>query len=281
MHVRDPKMDFSNLNAHWSRHHEFAQRTNANSIIPSHIEPFIVKVMNQAKAEVTPSDTLLRDNIDVFIKQEVQHYKLHNAFNARIRTAGYPDLARFESALASRLERIFDTKSLAFKLAYTVGFESSALVFARLWFTRYAEYLDGADPEAVRLWTWHWAEEYEHRDVAFRVYQDAVGRKSLFGGYFYRVYAFLVVSIDLMKCANAIASYLLEVDRATMTPAQRRASEERDRAFMAKFQRDAGREFLKVLLPSYDPAACRPMAQASAYLARHEMGDAEHSDPGP
>ncbi|TWT13704.1 metal-dependent hydrolase [Reyranella sp. CPCC 100927] len=274
MHVRCPRIDFSNLNPRWSWHHEFAQRANANSVIPAYIEPFIVKVMHQAKAKLGADDRQLRDDIDIFIKQEVQHYKLHNAFNARIRAAGYPGIAAFEDALQARLQRIFDTKSLAFKLAYAVGFESSALVFAHVWFTRYAEYLDGADPDAVRLWKWHWAEEYEHRDVAFRVYKTIVGRRGLFGGYFYRVSAFLAVSLDLMKCANAIASHLLAVDRATMTPEHRQASEARDKAFMAQFRRDAGQALLNVLRPSYDPATATPTPQAAAYLASNEMTDA-------
>lgn len=93
-------------------------------------------------------------------------------------------------------------------------------------------------------------------------------------GYFYRVFAFLAVSLDLMKCANAIASHLLAVDRATMTPEHRQASEARDKAFMAQFRRDAGQALLNVLRPSYDPATSTPTPQATAYLASDEMTDA-------
>src|ERR1700709_2245728 len=92
MKARFPKFDFSQVRAHWTRNAEFAQRANAASLIPAYIEPYLLKVMMQARKRIDPSKTRLLSDVDIFIKQEMQHCKQHINFNKRMHEIGYEGL---------------------------------------------------------------------------------------------------------------------------------------------------------------------------------------------
>lgn len=270
MKVRYPKMDFSQVRPHWAPHIEFAQRANASSTIPSYVEPYLVKVMLKAKAVLDPSEKELHEELAIFIKQEAQHCKQHNAFNERLRASGYPDLERHEKRLDADLNRFLETKSLKFNLAYSDGFEAMGALGAVMWFDAYSKYLVGADPDVVDLWRWHMAEEYEHREVAFKIYQKLYGRNDLLNGWLYRVYGFLFAVVHLMGYGKRVGKYLLDKDRESMTPEQRQASHAREKEFAKTTGRKALPELFKVLSPSYDPARTRAPEGVGPYLTQYE-----------
>jgi predicted metal-dependent hydrolase len=270
MKVRYPKLDFSKGRAHWAPHIEFAQRANGSGLIPTYVEPYLVKVMLTAKPRIDPANKKLHADVAIFCKQEAQHCKQHNLFNERLRAEGYEGLAAIEKELADDLEAFRATRSLKFNLAYSDGFEAMGALGAQLWFDCYTEYLEGADPETVALWKWHMAEEYEHREVAFDVYHQLYGRKSLFDGWIYRVYGFLYAARHLMGFGNRAAAYLLEQDRASMTPAEREASVAREAAFKKKMAKVAIPELLKVLSPFYSPAKRKAPEGLADYLKGFE-----------
>jgi len=270
MKVRYPKLDFANVRPHWAPHIEFAQRANGSGLIPTYVEPYLVKVMLQAKPLIDPANSRLHADVTVFCKQEAQHCKQHNAFNERLRAEGYPGLAVIEQELANDLERFRTTKSLKFNLAYSDGFEAMGALGAQLWFDCYAEFLEGADPEAVSLWKWHMAEEYEHREVAYAVYHHLYGRRNPFDGWLYRVYGFLFAARHLMGFGDRAAAYLLAEDRKAMTPAEREASLAREKAFRKKLAKVAIPELLKVLSPFYDPARRKAPEGLGDYLKGFE-----------
>ncbi|NWG52138.1 MAG: metal-dependent hydrolase [Hydrogenophilaceae bacterium] len=270
MKVRYPAMDFARIRPHWAPHIEFVQRANASSTIPSHVEPYLVKVMLKAKAELDPSETALHEDLAVFIKQEAQHCKQHNAFNERLRVSGYPELARYEERLAADLARFLETKSLKFNLAYSDGFEAMGALGATMWFDVYNKYLEGADQEAVDLWRWHMAEEYEHREVAFKIYQKLYGKNDLFNGWLYRVYGFLFAVVHLMGYGKRVGKYLLETDRERMTQQERAASLAREKEFAKTTGKRAIPELLKVLSPFYNPAKTKAPEGVGPYLTQYE-----------
>ncbi len=274
MQVRYPKLDFSKVRPHWAPNIEFAQRANGSGLIPTYVEPYLVKVMLKAKPLIDPAKVKLHADVTVFCKQEAQHCKQHNAFNVTLRRAGYAGLEPLEMALSDDLERFLATKSLKFNLAYSDGFEAMGALGAQLWFDCYAEYLEGADREAVDLWKWHMAEEYEHREVAFSVYHELYGRKTLFDGWIYRVYGFLYAAKHLMGFGDRAAAYLLSEDRKTMTEAERKASLAREAAFKKKMAKVAIPELLKVLTPFYNPAKRKAPAGMGAYLKKFEAPEA-------
>lgn len=43
MKVRYPQIDFETVFPHWAPHLEFAMITNANSVMPVYLEPYMIK----------------------------------------------------------------------------------------------------------------------------------------------------------------------------------------------------------------------------------------------
>jgi len=66
----------------------------------------------------------LRRDIDIFIRQETQHYKQHQLFNKTLYEAGYDRLPEFERELARDYEGFLRNRSLKFNCVYCEGFET-------------------------------------------------------------------------------------------------------------------------------------------------------------
>jgi uncharacterized protein len=254
MQVRFPKWDFSGLSAHWAPHREFAQMHNAASTVPAYIEPYLLKVMRLAKAKIDPANAALHGKLDVFIKQEMQHCKLHLAFNKAIRADGYEGMLAIEREYEADYERFLRTKSLRFNLAYSEGFEAMSSIAVTNFFEEFDGFMDGADPRAVAMWKWHLAEEYEHREVAHEVYHALYGGNRLFA-WAYRLYGFYCAITHIRRHTARVADYLLSIDRAGMTETELATSIERQKGVAAATSRRA-REHLKAILSfNYDPAS--------------------------
>jgi predicted metal-dependent hydrolase len=128
MQVRFPKWNFTGLRAHWAPHSEFAQIYNAASTVPAYIEPYLLKVMRLAKEKIDPANAELHRKLDIFIKQEMQHCKLHLSFNKAIRADGYEGMLEFEKQYEADYDRYLKTKSLRFNMAYSEGFEAMSAI---------------------------------------------------------------------------------------------------------------------------------------------------------
>lgn len=253
MQVRFPKWDFSSLRAHWAPHREFAQIHNAASTVPAYVEPYLLKVMRMAKDKIDPANTLLHEKVDIFIKQEMQHCKQHLAFNKAIRADGYEGMLAIEKEYEADYERYLKDKSLRFNLAYSEGFEAMSSIAVTNFFEEFDSFTEGADPRAVEIWKWHLAEEYEHREVAHEVYHELYGRNRLMA-WAYRLYGFYCAITHIRGHTARVAEYLLSVDRARMTEAERAESIARENAVAAATSRRA-REHLKSILSfNYNPA---------------------------
>lgn len=251
MKVRFPKWDFSRIRAHWAPNIEFAQRYNAASTVPAHIEPYLIKVMMQAKKVLPPEHTRLHADLDIFIKQEVQHCKQHLAFNNALYANGYEGMKDIEAPYKADYERFLKVKSLRFNVAYAEGFEAMGSGSAEVFFDCLDEYLEGADPDAVAMWKWHLAEEFEHREVAFQVYHTLYGR-GLFS-YLYRLYALFYAVHHIRSHTERLAHYLLEQDRSTMTPEDAEASRARQKVVAKAVGKATLPKMWGVLSPFYDP----------------------------
>ncbi len=275
MKARFPKFDFSNLRAHWAPNWEFAQRANAASLIPAYIEPFLLKVMMQAKPQIDPAKIALHSDLDIFIKQEMQHCRQHIAFNKRMHALGYELLKPIEKEFDATFTRFLATKSLRFNLAYSEGFESLSATACELYFEDYNELLEDADPEPTNMWRWHLAEEFEHRTVCSDVYHELSGLNPVFA-YFYRLYGYFYAVIHLGRFQLMVASKLLEHDRAQMTPDELAQSLARDKYAKKIMGRRFFQSLLKISSPFYDPAKRREPVGYRAYLeefeARYDRG---------
>lgn len=275
MKVRMPKIDYSKVRPNWAPNHEFAHDRNASSTIPTYVEPYLIKVMQRAKAALPARHVQLHQEIDWFIAQESQHFRQHNAFNRRIREAGYPGLAYFEEKLKQDYVEFLDKHSLKFNLAYSEGFESLGPPAAKLWFEHSDAFLAGADPEAVALWKWHMAEEFEHRDVCYRLFRTLYAQgpwQRFWNGWLYRLYGFLCAARHLGAYTKAVRSYLIETDRTAMTPAELARSHSNLKAVTTLTRRHMLPALLQVLSPFYDPARKPSPRGLEGYLARFEKG---------
>jgi len=281
MQVRTPKIDYSRVRVHWAPNREFAHDRNAASLTPTYVEPYLIKVMQRAKTALPLSETGLHQEIDWFIAQESQHFRQHNAFNRRVREA-YPGIAAFEERLRDDYAR-FLGRPLKFNLAYSEGFESLGPPAARLWFEHSDAFLAGADPEAVALWKWHMAEEFEHRDVCWRVFRALYARnpwQRLVNGWLYRVYGFAYAVTHLGKFTSNVRRLMIAQDRATMSEEEIARSRANLGAVITLAKREMVPQLYKVLSPFYNPARKKAPRGLEDYLARFEKGGDMGIDSG-
>lgn len=266
MQVRYPQLDFSQFRPHWARVPEFAQNYNAFSTVPAHIEPFLVKVMMRVKDVLGDRHPQLRNDIEIFNKQEVQHCKQHVAYNRLLCQGGYPAIEELDKPYKADYDRFLATKSLRFNVAYCEGFEAMGSAAGQVVFEDLDEYLEGADEASVDLWKWHLAEEFEHREVCFQAYKALYGN-GLFA-YLYRVWAFMYAARHIGQQTSRVLAYLLSVDRQNMTAEQLEVSLARERAVKAKVTAASKRRLLKVFSPFYDPGKMIPSPGMAQLLKR-------------
>jgi len=249
--VRQPKFDFSQSPAIWTRVPEFAHAQNGASVGIPPLERFLNRVMAKARKEITgddPASVALRADITTFIRQESCHYAVHDQMNAVLVRDGYDRIPEFEREIEAHYERLLETKSLAFLVAYCEGFETLGPASAIAWCgDSLDDYLDGADPNVEMMYRWHLMEECVHRHVCFDTF------KRLHGGYFMRIYGFLYQLACFKKYSALVNEYLLEKDRATMTPAQIEASKRREKAVSRKLMKNVIWRLIKVFSPAYRP----------------------------
>lgn len=264
MQVRFPDFDFQNIRAHWSKVPEFAQSYNSFSIVPAHVEPFLVKVMRRVKKALGDSHPQLQADIDIFNKQEMQHCKHHLAFNRRIYELGYPQMAEIEKPYKADYDRFFETKSLRFCLAYCEGFEAMGAAAAYVYFEHLGDYLEDADEEAMNLWKWHLAEEFEHRSVCAEAYRILYGSGPF--AYLYRVWGFIFAVRHIHSYVKQVNEYLLARDREGMTPDELAQSIERQKELEERVARASRQELKAVFSPFYDPGKKRVTPAMQAVL---------------
>jgi len=220
---------------------------NAQSTIFPHLEPYLNKVMGRCINELGDTDEELRAEAKTFIQQETNHYRTHRSYNQRLYDAGYEGVKEFESALHDEYRDWLKSRSLKFNLAYSEGFESMGVIYSFFFIDMIDDLLVGAEPEVVRLWKWHLAEEFEHRNVCHRMY------KRLYGGYFYRVYGSLYAIIHLGKYGAAAGQWLIEKDRIGLDEAGLRESKKRFWVFQLRILRFFLPRIFKIWMPWYTP----------------------------
>ena len=273
--VRYPAIDFSSVKPHWAPNIAFAQDRNAASLVPAPVEPWLIKLLQSVLDRLPKDQPELREKVMGFIRQESQHFKQHRLFNDAMAAQGYPRLAELEQLLAADLDEFVETRSLKFLLAYADGFESLGAVSGLIWFEKSDQLLEGADPNAVALWKWHMAEEFEHRQVCFEVYHALFGRgfwAAITNGYFYRIYGFLFALRHLKSHTDRIRDYMLEIDLGRMTEAEKAKLEGDVQDFQAFQKKHFLPQLLKNFLPWYNPGRKRTPRGLTEYLREFEPG---------
>jgi predicted metal-dependent hydrolase len=258
MQVRNPKLAFAEALPHWAPNREFAQITNAGSFSLPCVETYLMMVMNRAAR--TLQEPGLKRDVALFTAQEGNHYRQHDVFNETL-YARYPGLIPIMDQLKADYSAMLKDESLLVNAAYCEGFESVGLIFAEFMFEGCDDLLAGADERIVRLWQWHLAEEFEHRTVCYDVH------KALGGGYLSRMKGFFRAATHLGKFGMDASTYMLSVDRESMSPDEREASIQREKTHRKRFGKFAMPRLLTIVLPGYDPRKKREFRGIPELLA--------------
>jgi uncharacterized protein len=205
--VRRMKFDFpSDLPTVFIRDEPEESYVNiALSLTLPYVEPYLIKTMRAAKPLV--KDPKLAADLDKFCGQEGQHYKQHEAFNAIFRGRGFEEVVKLEQQLEADYERFSKEKPLRFNLAYAEGFEAMTTVMACVFLEIDTS---GWLPGPKDLFQWHLAEEFEHRTVAFDVYNHVNP------GYFYRLAVGGYAQRHLVKFMLRVRDLLCKLDTASL-----------------------------------------------------------------
>ena len=174
--VRRIRLDYpEGFDPLWNeRFPEFAAAANGISMLMPYAEPYFVHTARKALGDL--DDDALRDRTLDFMRQEGQHHRQHRRFNDHL-LERYPRLERLER----RIERTYGwfdrTRSLRFNVAFSAGSECIAYALARWTEKHLARLFDDADPVASTLYLWHLAEEVEHKEAAFDVFEAVDGSR--------------------------------------------------------------------------------------------------------
>lgn len=248
MKPRHLRIDFTGVPLAWARNAEFAAILNSGSPLTSAVEPYLNIVMSRARDALPDRHAALKQQVDIFIRQEAFHYRLHDAFNRELYAAGYAGLKELADQLKADLKAMLETRSLVWNLAYCTAFENLATFMAKFWFGMADDLLEGADPRGAALWKWHMAEEFEHRTVCHSALTV------LSGSYVVRVRGLVAMMRHLTPYRKKAVAIVLGQDRAGMSPAELAASIAREKAYDRRFERWLMRRLVGIFRPGYDPA---------------------------
>lgn len=239
---------------------EFSHAAGAFMAALPHLEPYFIHNIRQAGAAI--DDAALRAQIDVFVTQEARHAQQHRALNASL-TRYYPELPRLERVIKERLDRSRKRHSLAFRMAYTAGYEAITYQLVGFMMEQRDVWLADADEHVMALLCWHGAEEVEHKSVAFDAFQ------AIHGGYLLRVAGLLAALAMTLKDLHGMLHYMLEVDGLW--------SQRESKRRLGKVRRALGFEFLPRLLgyfrPGYHPSHYPDPEVMLRWIDRYAAGD--------
>jgi uncharacterized protein len=226
----------------------------AFSLILPYLEPYLIRTSRAALDRVT--DPELADDVGLFNRQEAQHFQNHRRANEMIKAQLDPAVATRIQAIEDRLDadyhRFTESKSARFNLVYSEGFEALICVWTMKQFEEAA-----AGRRSSRfgpwqqLWSWHGAEEIEHRTVAYDLYQHLVG------SWWYRV-------VGSLRCQWHFHRTIARFQRELLRSLGHRA-----RPRVPVPMRESGRRYLRTFLPGHNPHELRPDALVDIVLAQY------------
>ncbi len=217
---------------------ERCYKTHALSLEVAFLEPYFIATIKEAAERV--ADEELAERAIAFCGQEANHSRQHTHFNRTLKQSGYPGLEKYEKQIQRSLVRSRQEHSLAYRLAYTAGFEALTLASAeRLFEKDLLHVLDKAPPSLVAMWVWHAVEEVEHKSVAFEMFQ------AVHGGYALRCRGLLAALKKTADDMRGPVAYMIEQDGRTGDP-------ELERRMRRGAWEDA-REIIPRLLPYFRP----------------------------
>ena len=149
---------------------------------------FIDSVRDGLKALPIDQQAALAPEVQGFIGQEATHRRIHGLFNAHLGKLGFDNWIERKGMLRRAAHADDDLRN---QVAATAATEHFTALFAD-WMLRHPEALEGAEPRLQTLWMWHCAEESEHRNTAFDIYQ------ALGGNHYWRIRVFKYITVTFL-----------------------------------------------------------------------------------
>lgn len=263
MTLRSVPFQFEASNGHWNAARpEFSQVVNSASLAMPYLEPYLIRTMREARAQI--SDPVLLAELDLYIRQEAAHFKQHRLFNDTLRAAGYGCIDALESRLNEDYTRLEKQRPLRFNLAYAEGFEAMALVIGQMLIEE-REYLFGhSNPAVASLVLWHFVEEIEHKNVAYDVLHH------LHPGYLLRIRGLCYATAHIFWRTRQGYKALLREDGLWQSAASRWALA----TVLFRVMRNLIPKWLRILKPGYHPSQVADPAWALAWAALYRENPA-------
>lgn len=139
-------------------------------------EDFFVDSVRHYRDRVT--DPGLRRQVTAFVGQEAIHSREHRAVNDALGRLGYPT-ATIDRNVTVALRTLRRLLPPPMRLAVTAALEHYTATLAYLLLSDPAVEGMALAPEIRAIFTWHAIEEFEHKAVAFDVYQLVSGNHAL------------------------------------------------------------------------------------------------------
>lgn len=244
---RRMRINFENVPMHWAAEPTFATFINSGSIEASALEPYMNRVMAKAKEVLPANKAHIGETIDHFIAQEGHHYRVHAGLNKQL-FKKYPRLREFEEAMKNEMNEAEKRQTLVENLGWCCAFENVAMYIALLNYTRIDLFRNAHDRRIAILFLWHTAEEFEHRTAC----HDALA--ALSNSYYQRIKGLVVFSKFFGSWNNKIVSYMLDVDRETMSPDEIKKSVRFEKWYKRLLFRTVTLKMLQIFVPFYNPA---------------------------
>ena len=172
-------------------------------------EDFFVRSVRAYRDRI--DDPELRMQVRGFSAQESLHGREHRAFNARLAELGYPTpvIDRLVEGALRGADRVLPA---SYRLAITAALEHYTATLAEVMLRdQDAREMLSAD-EVLHLLAWHAVEEYEHKAVAFDVFQTVSANHRVRTGVMNAVTAGFVGGVVLFTALSLVT------DRAARSP---------------------------------------------------------------
>lgn len=154
------------------RNQEASMLANTLSFLAPAFERYFIRGIRAAMPLV--QNAAVREEADLFCKQEGQHSKIHiDHQNMLLRK--HPALEVVRDRVNASYSDLLETESNEFALAYATNIELTFKPMARFLVENRHHLFSDGDSRISSFILWHFVEEFEHRSAMFNVYQDVVG----------------------------------------------------------------------------------------------------------
>jgi len=152
----------------------FSTYMNMVSIMAICFEKMIVSAVREAMPLIT--DPGAAAEADAFLRQEAQHASAHRQ-HVRALIRSHPGLQQTLDGAVAAYDRLTETTSLAYRLAYIADLEATFTPFFTMLLDHEDTLFAPGDDRVASLLAWHFVEEVEHRSSALIVYNAVVDNK--------------------------------------------------------------------------------------------------------